>query len=372
MKVISNIVSIVSICLISPICKVWSIETCFSYSIHYPSDSDKLTKKHYEYVDISSDSCVWDFSRAIETGASHVMRWSNIGDSVLVKHELGSQYTYIVKDDCILLKAYENPLAELRGKISQFLSKENIRQRKISVPYLFQGNYCKNTNILCEGILSITKSDYGKLILPDDTIQNAIRVTQRIDGTMKVTGGTLLYNNDTISEDIPLKHIAIVDKWYSPNYKYELAENISDRYFFYGELIQYTSNTFLCPPAEQEYSSENFEFANKQNKQRSRQSELREYNTNAIDLTNNICINYNENSIGIWIDTKSILKNRELFDISGILCDQLGRVWKTFSENNVTDDIWETEIISKEFPKGEYILFFSIGEESISKKLIIK
>lgn len=372
MKVISSIISIVLISLIFQICEASPIESFFINSIHFPSDGEKLTKKHYEYIDISPNTRVWDFSKAIETGESHVMRWSNIGDSILVKHELGSQFTYSIKGEHIIWIAYENPLAELRGKISPYMSKDNIQQSSFSVPYLFQGNYCKNTNILCEGILSITKSDYGKLILPDDTIQNAIRVTQRIDGTMKVTGGTLFYNNDTISEDIPLKHIVIVDKWYSPNYKYELTENISDRYFFNGELIQYTSNTYLCPPAEQEYSSENFEFANKHNKQRSRQPELRDYNTNAIDLTNKICINYNENSIGIWIDTKSILKNREQFDISGILCDQLGRVWKTFSENNVTDDIWETEIISKEFPKGEYILFFSIGEESISKKLIIK
>ena len=53
--------------------------------IHWPQDGDQVVKTQYEFVEVETDSAVWDFSHAIETGAEHIMQWHNMGDSVLVR-----------------------------------------------------------------------------------------------------------------------------------------------------------------------------------------------------------------------------------------------------------------------------------------------
>lgn len=58
-------------------------------SIHWPRSGDRVTKSHYEFVEMPADTTVWDFSHAIETGKSHDMRWMNMGDSLLVRIERG-------------------------------------------------------------------------------------------------------------------------------------------------------------------------------------------------------------------------------------------------------------------------------------------
>ena len=65
-----------------------------SSSVHWLANGDKVTKTHYEFVDMPTDTTVWDFSHAIETGESHDMRWLNLGDFLLVRIEQGSQSTY--------------------------------------------------------------------------------------------------------------------------------------------------------------------------------------------------------------------------------------------------------------------------------------
>lgn len=56
-------------------------------TIHWPHNGDRVTKSHYEFVEMPTDTIVWDFSHAIETGDSHDMRWMNFGDSLLVRIE---------------------------------------------------------------------------------------------------------------------------------------------------------------------------------------------------------------------------------------------------------------------------------------------
>lgn len=40
-------------------------------SVHWPHNGDRVTKSHYEFVEMPIDTTVWDFSHAIETGESH-------------------------------------------------------------------------------------------------------------------------------------------------------------------------------------------------------------------------------------------------------------------------------------------------------------
>ena len=62
-----------------------------SFTIHWPHHGDRVMKTHYEFVDVPSDTTIWDFSHAIETGERHEMHWVSIGDSLWVKIEQGVQ-----------------------------------------------------------------------------------------------------------------------------------------------------------------------------------------------------------------------------------------------------------------------------------------
>lgn len=75
----------------------------FSSNFHWPSNGDKVTKTHYEYVELDADTLLWDFSSVVATDSSHVMQWLNVGDSILVKKELGNQLSFIIKSDSIAI-----------------------------------------------------------------------------------------------------------------------------------------------------------------------------------------------------------------------------------------------------------------------------
>ena len=116
----------------------------FTKSIHWPSDGDKVSKTHYEYHVVANDSLsTWDFSDAIETGESHSMQWINVGDTILVKKELGAQLTYNVKENNIILVSYENPLFVLRDSIPFSFAECGLKQCP-PVPFSSEGSYCNN------------------------------------------------------------------------------------------------------------------------------------------------------------------------------------------------------------------------------------
>ena len=90
-------------------------------TIHWPHNGDRVTKSHYEFVEMPTDTTVWDFSHAIETGESHDMRWMNLGDSLLVRIERGSQYTYTMHSDSLLWRSQENALLGVRDSVAPML-----------------------------------------------------------------------------------------------------------------------------------------------------------------------------------------------------------------------------------------------------------
>lgn len=345
-------------------------------SNHWPSDGDKLEKTHYEYVDIAADSLLWDFSSVIATGSSHTMAWSNIGDSILVKRELGAQSTYNVVGDSVMWNAYESPLFELRGLIAPVVNIRVAMPDTVTLPYSYHGTYCGNNYMLCEGLITFSTSAEGTLILPDDTIKGAIRTTQRAVGTMRVADNKYPFVRDSINLHMPINHIVVVDRWYAPDYRYELAETVSDRYYFNDELIQESAATFLCQPAEQEYSLSTQR--DKTKKQRSarmhRQPEDDATYSWDSSLTDNVAVKSSDNSIDVSVDTKSFptTEGGNTIKIHGLLCDQLGRVWERFNGEAVIGDIWQTTLQSQELPQGNYIMHIAIGLETVTKKLTIK
>lgn len=223
-------------------------------TIHWPHHGDKVTKTHYEYVDVPSDTTVWDFSHAIETGDRHDMRWINLGDTLLVKIEQGVQSVYQLHDDTLFWNGYENALLCVRDSIAPIDALNAfLNGCGISSPLCFHGSYSGNHAIDMIGNYSVELSEYGTLILPNDTVENVLCITATKNCLERVSEHK---KENPINEDADtlLREIEVVKRWYSPLYRYPLAENISCSYYSNQVLLQQSEMTYLCSPEEQEYS----------------------------------------------------------------------------------------------------------------------
>ncbi len=357
------------------ISNLWAGENDFTKSIHWPSDGDKVSKKHYEYIGLVNDTLsIWDFSKAIETGESHSMQWINVGDSILVKKEMGTQLTYNVANNEIILKSYENPLLELNDSIPLLLNIKRGVKQCTSVPFSFHGAYCGNNYVSYKGVLYTDTSEEGILILPNDTIEDVVRITQKLDGVMLVSDRKQPdLKSDSDDMDNGHTHVVVIDKWYSPSFKYELVENLSDLYYFNNEIVREAYATFMCPPEEQEYCL-NIDYIPSRSIKKSHTSKKDKHNDNDSDvridnLNNAVSVIFKDGVIFVKVID---YKNSKIENASGVLCDQLGRVWKTFSKIDFADGEWQMPIRPSELPQGNYVLYLSVGEVSLSKKLVIQ
>ena len=103
------------------------------------------------------------------------------------------------------------------------------------------------------GNYSVELSEYGTLILPNDTVENVLCITATKNCLERVSEHK---KENPINEDADtlLREIEVVKRWYSPLYRYPLAENISCSYYSNQVLLQQSEMTYLCSPEEQEYS----------------------------------------------------------------------------------------------------------------------
>ena len=343
-------------------------------SNHWPSDGDKLRKTHYEFVNIANDTLVWDFSGAIEAGGSHVMQLVNIGDSIIVKRELGGQSTYTVQNDSILWKTFENPFLKLCDSISPVLNTHNINPECSVRPYAFQGSYCENNHVSCYGNYSSNTSNEGVLILPNDTIENAVCFTLRFDGNMKVSNDKNPFSTDSMSTSKQIQHITVIDKWFSPDYKYELAENITDIYLFNNEPVSESYATFLSYE-DQVSVMDKHNTSNRLTRKSSLPNDSKSNWVKTEDAQqNDVNISFNGKDIVVSIGNvnSGIFRKNADKPVSALLCDQLGRVWKVFAEEEIEYNLNEFRLSSEGLPQGYYILNIKIGINGISKKIIIE
>lgn len=344
----------------------------FPQSAHCPSDGDKVTKTHYVYHEVSKDSLsTWDFSEALETGESHSMQWINVGDTILVKKELGAQLTYNVKENSLILISYESPLFVLRDSIPFSFNAECGVKQCPPVPFSSEGSYCNNNYVSYKGRLSTGISDRGTLILPNDTIDNVLKVTHHFEGAVLVSEDKFPGSNDD-SVGNTLNHEVVIERWYSPAFKYALVENVYDKYFINDETVKESCATFMCAPEAQEYCLGTSCAPSRSTKKHSTKDSKSKGNDNRDFMNNssgNVAVDFEDGVICVRIASHTDV---DFENTSGVLCDQLGRVWKSFSGTDLADGAWQTRISTKELPQGNYILYVSIGGVPFSKKLIIQ
>ena len=178
--------------------------------------------------------------------------------------------------------------------------------------------------------------------------------------------------NGSKGVDNGLTHVVVIDKWYSPSFKYELVENLSDLYYFNNEVVRESYATFMCPPEDQVSCLNMAPGPNCPVKTRStRKGKCHDNDSDGQmnNFDNSVTVIFKDGVIYVKIIDYS---NDNVEHASGVLCDQLGRVWKTFSEINFADGEWQTSIYTSELPQGNYVLYLSVGKARISKKLVIQ
>ena len=224
------------------------------YTPHLPHDGDLLTKTGYEWIDFPSDTTVWDMSHAVETGESREMRWRVLGDSLFVRTESGTQHIYRLSGDTLWHTGSENRLTQLRDSVPlAFLRFPFMVGDTLRTPFYYHGRYSGNNAVAAAGWSTVEGVAVGTLILPADTVSGVLLVQQTCESRVRVSP---FAEADPISADSDslLRHVECQRWWYSPGYRYPLAES-RESVFLSGAAVQGRNlSLHLCSPAEQEYA----------------------------------------------------------------------------------------------------------------------
>lgn len=336
-----------------------------SSTIHWPHHGDRVTKTHYEYVDVPSDTTIWDFSHAVETGDRHEMRWINLGDTLLVKIEQGVQSVYQLQDDTLFWNGYENALLCVRDSIAPVDALNAVVNGcGASSPLYYKGSYSGNHAIDMIGNYSVGISEYGTLILPNDTVENVLCITATKSCLERVSEHK---NEIPIHEDNDslLREVEILKRWYSPLYRYPLAENVSCGYYSNQVLLQKFEMTYLCSPEEQEYALVLLgtpESLSRKGIEQGSNGTLPGI-SGSSNLADRVSITQSRNQIDVMIN-QSGTDNKEFVVL---LCDVQGHVFQSSKQR-------ASGIIS--FNKGNlnagvYIIEVANGNDIVSKRIYV-
>ncbi|MBR6283842.1 MAG: T9SS type A sorting domain-containing protein [Muribaculaceae bacterium] len=228
--------------------------TQVAYQAHCPHDGDRVMKTAYEWLDMPSDTTVWDMSHVVETGESREMRWRVIGDSLLTRVEGGTQHHYRLRGDTLWLMGSENRLTQLRDSVPSAAMRYPLMVGDtLHTPFYYHGRYSGNNAVATAGWSIVEAVAVGTLILPADTVRGVLLVqdtrTSRVRVSPFAEADAISFGSDSL-----LHHVERLRWWYAPSYRYPLAES-RESVFLSGAAEQRRSRSLhLCCPAVQEYA----------------------------------------------------------------------------------------------------------------------
>lgn len=340
-----------------------------SHGIHWPQDGDRVVKTQYEFVAVEADSTVWDFSHAVETGREHAMQWLNLGDTVLVRVEQGIQFSYRMQGDTLLWLGYENPLLGMRDSIAPIAKMPvMVMGDSVASPYYFHGKYSGNHAVDMTGTHVVQIKSLGTLILPNDTIYDAMLVREVTDGKVRVspelTDSPISADNDSL-----MRHVEIIDRWYSPMHRYPVAENVTNTFYMSGEQLQQTRASYLCSPDEQELALGDLITPRKNTPRQQTGAPSNDGNDfgsgNNLPLGDRLAVNMCDGQVSIAVN------GTDGTEVAVVLSDIQGRVWAS-QAGKTQGGLWQGVVDTSHLSAGDYLLHVASGEETEVKRFKIR
>lgn len=343
-----------------------------SKAIMLPMNGDRIDRLRIEGVEAGArgPKAVWDMSHAVVIEDGCTMRFFNFGDSVVARVEGRQQWVYEIKGDSVLLRSQESALSNLTDSLPALKMIFPLAYGdSIYSPVYYRGKYCENNAIATAGIYSMVVDGEGTLILPDDTINNALRIHERLDEKVSVSPWA---KERVISavEDSLMRHVCDTYSWYSSDFRYPLAQITKDSFYNGAVVTREDETAYLCPPETQLYALGDVR-QQRQMQALQPQKILGGYGYNPynnfsnsnineqmlVDKANAVAINVADGHVDVITSANSGM-NAEV-----ILSDLQGRVYGS-SKGKVVHSFDTSNL-----PQGSYLLYVNDGENVRTERI---
>lgn len=347
----------------------FSVCSLFCYGQHViqsstnsPRLGDNVVKQEVPYFSsgLPGDDVMWDFSM-LDPIRDYPIEYFCDTDSVVLKGiEPEIMYKYVSQIDTLKLIGYENPQTYMCYTEPVVLLTYPFSYGD-SLRTFFRGIgvYCLKNGIRTRGSVSVDADAYGSIILPDDTINDVLRLHVIKSGSvnMNILSDTTVFDPDNLKQEIEERY-----QWYARGYRYPLFETISTSYYNNMEYISSYQKAYACFPAEQHLLGDSI--------------------NEEIMLKDSVsCGSYDnvgENDIihySVETNGSNVIVNYDLdssANITSLICNQMGFVFRRNSVFQSAGDDYSLNIDCSGLRKGVYILYLNVNGKIYNEKINLK
>lgn len=344
-----------------------TVGTCsISKRIHMPKGGDSYDKLGIEPVDpgASGNNTVWDFAHVVAAGTTSHVSYVSLGDSVLVKIEGGTQHTYKIEGDSMMLTIRETSLSMMRASVPPLcmIYPLTYGDSIVSRTYI-NGSYCDNNGVAEAGTLAVKADGWGTLILPDDTLHDVLRIHTRETSRVWVAESCSMQPIRESDDSLMVKTYDVW-QWYSPSYRYPLAEVMVTSIQTGDSAMTESATAFLCPPPMQEYV---ISTVSKPTRDSGSASQESSGNLDGESIVTGLSF-----AIGREEARVTFIPTAEA-EAQLVLSDILGRVYSAMTRRKAYAGLeFSDRVDTSQLPSGDYVLRLQVGEEILLERFTIK
>ncbi len=340
--------------------------------VHRYSGNDEYVKM--EVAGISGgDSLrnqVWDFSNAtILDGNMNITVKEVFKDSVY--HEIRNRtfYKYSLRNDTLYWHGLENRLTNVNDANGVAVMKYPfVLGDSLAGSYCLTGEYSKSTSYIEKGIMIHVADATGRIIMPHGVIDDVLRVKGCRKFVAMVSDTISIELLHASSDTLPQVEETIY-RWYSPQYKYPVAECVDYRITKCDTLMGTSSQAYISESAYYaERSKSDFNSA----KFGTRSIGFNEIRLEATDdeLTHYVTADARIELDGSRNVMAEYALNSSCRQLEITLCDPQGRVYGYLKHENLASGVYSDNMPLNNTPPGQYLLIIKCDNEVIHRQLI--
>lgn len=362
-------------------------DTALTRDLNLPRHGDCINVIKTELLPAGdAGTCVvWDFSEYLPVDGNHIVKYWNIGDSIISVIQNRTRFDYRMTGDTLLWEGYENRLYHMAtdSMAPAALLFPMTYGRMAQSSYTSSGHHPDGFTTSASGIAVISADATGTLILPQaDTLANALRVHRIYRDSTAISRPTL--NGAIFQPDTLPVHVYEEYAWYAAGYRYPLVQSHIDTFLKGDTIVSRMGSSWICPPAEQEALNDR---ENSELRLRNRlqiQSGLTRRRSAGNGTANGSDRNPQppgtlmyDSSVSIRTDNDCISVMaivNEAIDVEIIMSDAQGRVFHHVPEHRVNAGAAIDERFPRRgMPPGVYMIAFMIKNgDDIMQKVILQ